>query len=48
LKINQTNKNSFLTRFNKGESIDALKRAAKQREEEVLGGQGEKCENTSR
>ena len=41
LKINQTNKNSFLTRFNKGESIDALKRAAKQREEEVLGGQGE-------
>src|SRR6056300_1216206 len=41
LKINQTNKNGFLTRFNKGESINVLKRAAKQREEEVSRGQSE-------
>jgi hypothetical protein len=41
LKINQTNKNGFLARFNKGESIDVLKRAAKQREEEVSRGQSE-------
>jgi hypothetical protein len=41
LKINQTNKNGFLARFNKGESINALKRAAKQREEEVSRGQSE-------
>src|SRR6056300_1130625 len=41
LKINQTNKNGFLARFNKGESINVLKRAAKQREEEVSRGQYE-------
>jgi hypothetical protein len=41
LKINQTNKNGFLARFNKGESINVLKRAAKQREEEVSRGQSE-------
>src|SRR6056300_1146081 len=41
LKINQTNKNVFLARFNKGESINVLKRAAKQREEEVSRGQSE-------
>ena len=41
LKINQTNKNAFLTRFNKGESVDALKRAAKQREQEVTSGKSE-------
>jgi hypothetical protein len=41
LRINQTNKNGFLARFNKGESINVLKRAAKQREEEVARGQSE-------
>ena len=41
LRINQTNKNGFLARFNKGESINVLKRAAKQREEEVSRGQSE-------
>ena len=35
LKINQTNKNGFLRRFNNGESISVLKRAAKEREDEV-------------
>jgi hypothetical protein len=39
LKINQTNKNNFITRFNKGESINAIKRAAKEREEEVARGE---------
>ena len=41
LKINQTNKNAFITRFNKGESINVIKRAAKQREEDVARGQSE-------
>ena len=35
LKINQTNKNGFLRRFNNGESISVLKRVAKEREDEV-------------
>ena len=37
LKINQLNKNSFLTRLNNGESIDVLKREAKSREIEITG-----------
>src|SRR5210317_1313794 len=41
LKINQTNKNAFITRFNRGESINVIKRAAKQREEDVARGQTE-------
>jgi hypothetical protein len=41
LKINQTNKNGFITRFNRGESINTIKRAAKAREEEVARGEGE-------
>ena len=41
LKINQTNKNGFITRFNRGESVNTIKRAAKAREEEVARGEGE-------
>jgi hypothetical protein len=38
LKINQTNKNGFLSRFNKGESINVLKREATNKEKEVARG----------
>ena len=38
LKINQTNKNGFLSRFNKGESINVLKREATNMEKEVARG----------
>ena len=41
LNINQTNKNKFLTRFNKGESINVLKREAKVKESEVARGGAE-------